>query len=111
MNPIESLLGQEAKSGAYLSDNTAYLSLWVRSTRLADHLDRRLLTALVPWFLNEWAFSHVLFFTQKSEERQIMLFEEMGLRLLYSMSPRQPFLDPILAYLVEPTLVRTNLNK
>jgi hypothetical protein len=110
MNPLERILGHDAESGAYLSDSTAYVSFWVRSKRLADHLDRRLLTALVPWFLNEWAFSHVLFFTQKSDERQIMLFEEMGLRLLYSMRPHQPFLDTVLAYLVELPLVRTKLE-
>ncbi len=91
--------------GAYLSDSTAYVSFWVRSTRLADHLDRRLLTALIPWFLNEWAFSHVLFFAQKSEVHQIQQYEEMGLRLLYSLKSHQPFLDPVLAYLVEPTFV------
>ena len=111
MNPLERILGHDAESGEYLSDNTAYVSFWVRSTRLADELDRRLLTALIPWFLNEWAFSHVLFFAQKSEERQIMLFEEMGLRLLYSMRPLQPFLNTVLAYIVEPTLVRTKLEQ
>jgi hypothetical protein len=111
MNPLERLLGHAAESGTYLNDNTAYVSFWVRSTRLADHLDRRLLTALIPWFLNEWAFSHVLFFAQKSEERQIRLFEDMGLQLLYSMRPRQPFLDTVLAYLVEPTVVRTKLKE
>jgi hypothetical protein len=73
---------------------------------LADDFDRCLLTALIPWFLNEWAFSHVLFFAQKHEERQIQLFEEIGLRLLYSMKLHHPFLDVVLAYLVEPTLVR-----
>jgi hypothetical protein len=107
MNPLERLLGHDAGSGAYLSDRTAYISFWVRSTRLADHLDTRLLVALIPWFLNEWAFSHVLFFAQKSEERQIRLFEEMGLRLLYSLRPHQPFLDIVLAYLIEPTLIGT----
>jgi hypothetical protein len=107
INPLERLLGHDPQSGAYLSDNTAYVSFWVRSTRLADERDRRLLTALIPWFLNEWAFSYVLFFAQESEERQIRLFEGVGLRLLYSMRPHQPFLDIILAYLVEPTLVRT----
>src|SRR6266480_5905 len=111
MNPLERLLGHDAGSDMYLSDSTAYVSFWVRSTRLADHLDRRLLTAVIPWFLNEWAVSHVLFFAQKREERQIRLFEEMGLRLLYSMRPRQPFLDTILAYLVEQTLVRTKLKQ
>jgi hypothetical protein len=110
MNPLERLLGRGTEGGEYLSDNTAYVSFWVRSTRLADSLDRRVLTALIPWFLNEWAFSHVLFFAQKSEERQIRLFEEMGLRVLYSMRPYQSLLDTVLAYLVEPTLVRTKLK-
>src|SRR5215472_10281469 len=107
MNPLERILGHDAESGVYLSDSTAYVSFWVRSTRLADHLDRRVLTALIPWFLNEWAFSHVLFIAQKSEERQIRLFEEMGLRLLYSLILHQPFLDIVLAYHVESTLIRT----
>ena len=111
MNPLERLLGNDAGSSAFFSDRTAYVSYWVRSTRLADHLDKRLLTTLIPWFLNEWAFSHVLFITQKSEERQIQLFEDIGLRLLYSMRPRQPFLDTVLAYLVEPTVVRTKLKE
>jgi hypothetical protein len=111
MNPVERLLGNDAESGEYLSDNTAYLSFWVRSTRLADSLDKHLLTSLIPWFLNEWAFSHVLFFAQKSEERQIQLFEEMGLRLLYSLRPHQPFLNTILAYSVESTLVRAKLKE
>jgi hypothetical protein len=34
----------------------------------------------------------------KSEQRYIRLFEEMGLRFLYSLRPRQPFLDTALAY-------------
>jgi hypothetical protein len=111
MNPLERILGHDAENGAHLSDSTAYVSFWVRSTRLADHLDRRVLTAVIPWFLNEWAFSHVLFFAQKCEERQIRRFEEMGLRLLYSLRLRQPFLDTVLAYLVEQTLVRTKLKQ
>jgi RimJ/RimL family protein N-acetyltransferase len=110
LNPLERILGHGAESSEYLSDSTAYVSFWVRSTRLADDFDRRVLAALIPWSLNEWVFSHLLFFAQQSEERQIQLFEEMGLRLLYSMSPRQPFLDTVLAYLVEPTLVRTKLT-
>ncbi len=111
INPLERILGHDAESSAYLSDNTAYVSFWVRSSRLADHLDKCVLTALIPWFLNEWAFSHVLFFAQKNEERQIRLFEEMGLHLLYSLRPHQPFLDIVLAYLVEPPLVRTKLKQ
>jgi hypothetical protein len=111
MNPLKRILGYDAESGVYLSDNTTYVSFWVRSTRLADHLDRRVLTALIPWFLNEWAFSYVLFFAQKRDERQIRLLEEVGLRLLYNLKPHQSFLDTVLAYLVEPTLVRTKLKQ
>ncbi len=81
-----------------------YVSFWVRQSRLADRLDRRLLQALIPWFQHEWAFLHVLFIAQKIEERYTQLFEEMGLRFLYSLRPRQPFLDVVLAYLLEPNL-------
>jgi hypothetical protein len=57
-----------------------------------------LLEALIPWFQHEWAFLHVLFIAQRSEERSIRLFEEMGLRFLYSLRARRPFLDVVLAY-------------
>jgi hypothetical protein len=96
--PLEKLIGHDGASGEYLSENTAYASFWVRQSRLADHLDRRLLQALIPWFQNEWAFSYVLFIAQRIEQRQIQLYEEMGLRFLYSLRPRQPFLDIALAY-------------
>jgi RimJ/RimL family protein N-acetyltransferase len=107
IGPLERLLGHDQGRGKYLSDNTAYVSFWVRQSRLADHLDRRLLQALLPWFHNEWTFFHVIFIAQRIEERQIRLFEEMGLRFLYRLRPRQPFLDVVLAYLLEPNLVRT----
>ena len=101
IGPLARLIGPDAGSGEYLNEGTAYVSFWVRQSRLADHLDRRLLQALIPWFQNEWSFSHVLFIAQKIEEHQVRLFEEMGLRLLYSLRPRQPFLDVALAYLLE----------
>src|SRR5258706_4187510 len=51
-----------------------------------------------------------LLIAQKIEERYIQLFEEMGLRLLYSLRPHQPFLDVALAYLLESDPVRTIQN-
>ncbi len=36
--------------------------------------------------------------------REGFTLEEMGLRFLYSLRPRQPFLDVVLAYLLEPNL-------
>src|SRR5947209_9808156 len=110
IGPLERLIGRGAGNGEYLSDGTAYVSFWVRQNRLADHLDRRVLQALIPWFRNEWSFLHVLFIAQKIEERYIQLFEEMGLRFLYSLRPHQPFLDVALAYLLEPDPVRTIQN-
>jgi hypothetical protein len=69
---------------------------------MAADLDRRLLEALIRWFESEWTFEHVAFFAQKAQERQIRLFEEMGLRFLYTLQPRQAFLGEAMAYLVEP---------
>jgi hypothetical protein len=66
IGPLERLLGHDGGSGEYLSDSTAYVSFWVRKTRLADRLDRRLLHALIPWFYDEWAFVHVLFILGRS---------------------------------------------
>ncbi len=96
--PLERLVGNERGSSEYLSESTAYMSFWVRQSRLPDRLDRRLLQAVLPWFQTAWAFSHVLFIAQKSEQRYIRLFEEMGLHFLYSLRLRQPFLDIALAY-------------
>ena len=101
LNPLESILGHDGGSAGYLADRTAYVTFWVRHSRLADNLDRRLLQALISWFQNEWAFLHVIFIAQQVEERQIRLFEEMGLRLLYTLEPRPPFLDVIPAYLLD----------
>ncbi len=111
IGPLARLLGHDGGSGKYLSDRTAYVSFWVRQSRLADHLDRRLLQVLIPWFQNEWSFLHVLFIAQKSEERQIRLFEEMELRFLYRLKPHQPFFDDAFAYLLEPNVVRTTPNE
>jgi hypothetical protein len=107
INPLMHILGKDAGNSEYLSDRTAYVNFWVRHSRLADHLDRRLLQALIPWFQNEWAFLHVIFFAQNREERYTRLYEEMGLRFLYSLRPRQPFLDIASAYLIEPNIVRS----
>ena len=97
--PLERILGHDGGSAGYLADRTAYVTFWVRHSHLADNLDRRLLQALISWFQNEWAFLHVIFIAQQVEERQIRLFEEVGMRLLYTLEPRQPFLDVVHAYL------------
>jgi RimJ/RimL family protein N-acetyltransferase len=111
INPPERLIGHNEEGGKHLSDNAAFVDFWVRHSRLADQLDRRVLQALIPWFQNERAFSQVMFIAQKIEERQVRLFEEAGLRFLYSLRPRQSFLDAVLAYLLEPPPVMTTQNE
>ena len=100
IDPLESFLGKNVEGPGYLADRTAYITFWVRQSRLADNLDKRLLQALISWFQNEWAFSHVVFLAQKPQERQIRLFEEEGLRFLYTLKPRHEFLDVYLGYLL-----------
>ena len=50
-----------ALDGARWSDYAVVVHFWVRTSRLADGLDRRLLDALGPWFVDAWrlaALSH-----------------------------------------------------
>jgi hypothetical protein len=85
INPLRQLLQRAALSVKYLPAESAYVTFWVRQSRLTDHLDKRLLQALIAWFQAEWAFSQVAFVAQKAQVRQIRLFEEMGMRLQYTL--------------------------
>ncbi len=86
INPLERLLkhfkASEAELAA-LDDYQACVSFWVRQSRLADELDRRLLAALVAWFERDWAFSRVFFSVNEQVERQARLLAEAGLEKLY----------------------------
>lgn len=78
------------------ADCRATVSFWVRSSRLADGLDGRLLAGLVRWFADEWRLDGVVFATNQDLEQQVALIEGAGLR-------RQFVLDigdaaPTLAY-------------
>jgi hypothetical protein len=101
INPLERLIAKDAVSGDYLHDATGYVDFWVRQSRLADDLDRRLLQALIPWFQSEWAFAHVAFICLKAQERQIQLYEEAELRYLYTLKPRQEYLGDVVAYAID----------
>jgi RimJ/RimL family protein N-acetyltransferase len=85
INPLQDLLQRAAVSIDGVPDDSAYVTFWVRQSRLGDSLERQLLQALVSWFQAEWAFSQVTFVARKAQERQIRLFEEMGMRLLYTL--------------------------
>ncbi|GHO96795.1 hypothetical protein KSF_068430 [Reticulibacter mediterranei] len=85
IHPLRRLLQRADISVEHISDESAYVSFWVRQSHLPDNLDRRLLQALISWFQAEWAFSQVTFFARKAQTRQIQLFEDMGMRLEYTL--------------------------
>lgn len=58
----------------------AAVYLWVRGSRLADGLDRRLLDALGPWLERDWSIGRHLFVTNEQFEQQVSMIEGTGLR-------------------------------
>ena len=84
IRPLAPFLEREdaraAPEGGTYRARTAF---WVRQSRLADDLDRRVLLALINWFKRDWAFSRVVFFTSDHNERQMQIFAEAGLRQRY----------------------------
>ncbi len=78
--------GADDQIKATVREDEAAVSFWVRQSRLADNLDRRLLSALLPWFERDWAFSRVVYTANRRETRQQDLYAAAGLRLLYSFT-------------------------
>jgi hypothetical protein len=66
-----------------IKDDEAYVSFWVRQSRLAGDLDKRLLVALRDWFKDAWAFSRVLFRAEEDETRLVGIYQQAGLELRY----------------------------
>ena len=84
IRPLAPFLEQEdARAAPEAGPYRARTAFWVRQSRLADDLDRRLLLALISWFERDWAFSRVVFFTSGRDERQMRIFAEAGLRQIY----------------------------
>lgn len=67
---------------AAVGDDEAEVSFWVRTERLADDLDQRLLAALGPWLREAFAFASVRFGALARERRQVALLEGAGLRVV-----------------------------
>ena len=65
-------------------DGAAEVSFWVRQSRIADDLDRRLLAALLPWLRDDFAFARVYLRAYAREARQVAILREAGLRLVYA---------------------------
>ncbi|MFL5800264.1 MAG: GNAT family N-acetyltransferase [Roseiflexaceae bacterium] len=69
---------------AYAAD----VGFWVRTSELANDLDRHLLDTLREWFTAEWAFDCVVFSISEQEARQAALLSEAGLerRLAFALA-------------------------
>ncbi len=78
--------GADEQLKAAVREDEAAVSFWVRQSRLADNLDRRLLSAVLPWFERDWAFSRVVYTANRRETRQQDLYAAAGPRLLYSFT-------------------------
>lgn len=66
-------------------DYEAVILFWIRQSRLAEGMDRRLLDILRPWFEQEWTFDGHLFQTNKEFEQQVSMFEAAGLQLQFEV--------------------------
>lgn len=64
-----------------LGDYAAQVSFWVRQSRVADDLDKRVLATLWPWLQRDFTFTHVVMCAASAETRQIAIMEAAGLRL------------------------------
>ena len=74
--------GAGAEASALVGDDEAEVRFWVRTERLADDMDRRLLAALRAWLREAFAFASVRYGVLAREERQVALLRAAGLRLL-----------------------------
>jgi RimJ/RimL family protein N-acetyltransferase len=75
--PLWPQAAQLCTGAAYPAD----IGFWVRTSELANDLDRHLFATLREWFKAEWAFDCVIFTISQQETRQAALFKEAGLEL------------------------------
>ena len=71
-------MGAAAVDLAEIGAFEAYVTFWVRESALAGGLERRLLSQLVDWFDNEWAFRRITLGTHTGDDRQHALFRALG---------------------------------
>ena len=72
-------------------DYEAAILFWIRQSRLAEAMDRRLLNILRPWFEQEWTFDGHFFLTNEQLAQQVSMFEAADLQLQIEVQlPDQP---------------------
>lgn len=73
------------------SDYEAVVYFWIRKSRLADGLDRRLLEALGPWLEPHLSVERLLVVTNEQFEQQVSMIESAGLPLRFQLAfPNEP---------------------
>lgn len=80
-----------AVGNARWADYEAAVYFWIRKSRLADELDRRLLDSLRTWFELDWAFGRHLIVTSELFDQQVAMIERTELQLMFRLKdPQQP---------------------
>jgi|GEM_PF-796934 len=80
-----------AIDGAQWSAYEAAVLFWVRQSRLAEGLDRRLLDAIGPWLAHDWRIANHLIVTNEQFEQQVALIEGADLEIRFRLGyPNQP---------------------
>ncbi|SIT84042.1 GNAT family N-acetyltransferase [Microbacterium sp. RU33B] len=59
------------------------VSFWVRTSRLDDGLDRRLLSALLRWIEEDWGLHDLVVMTNEEVPQQVAVLERAGLRPVF----------------------------
>jgi hypothetical protein len=80
-------------------DAAVRVAFWVRESRLADDLDRRVVRHLRAWFGEEWDLDRAVMYTSDREQRQQQILTEDGLRLAYRVPVSG---GNLLAYIDQP---------
>lgn len=75
-----------AASDKQWSDYRAVVAFWIRKSRLADGLDRRLLETLRSWLRDDWQIDDHLFITNEEFEQQVGIIEDTDLELRFRLA-------------------------
>ena len=65
------------------ADYQTSVRFWVRSSRIQDNLDSRVLDSIIHWLKSEWKFDKIIFETGINEERQPNLFRKFGMHPIF----------------------------
>jgi hypothetical protein len=67
------------------SDFEAVIHFWIRTSRIADELDRRLLDTLGRWLLHDWRLERYLLVSSEQCEQQVALIQSTDRRLRFEL--------------------------